>query len=495
MERQEDDCTDDAGDGIGVALADPTLGLPLFDVRADEREFLLAFGLPFLFRVLPLQPVEFVFSDPSLLGFYFVAALVLFEKGEGVLDALPTSPLSTRAYLWSKAISLTLLALLATTAITALGYGVDLRWAPLLASVGLTSLLFVFVGFVAVARFDSINAYFMTALAYTSVLCAPVLELVGFVETPLFYLLPAKPSLVLLEAAVGSVPAIELAYAVGYLVAATGVASISARRSFDRHVVADVAAPGTDRPPVGSGVGTGGGPVLSLAVADLKNWLRDPLLVYIGLAPVLLGVVARFGIPVAERSLAGTVELSAYYPELAAALFLFGPNIIGFAVGFLILEDREQGTVVALALTPLGERGYLAYRLVVTVALSIAAAAVVVPLSGVVSVSLPSLFATAVVAGLYGPITALLLSGLAANTVEGIAVSKFLGFLVVIPVAAIAAVPPPWQHVAGVFPAYWPALALTSAADGTGSLPVALAVGIAVQTGSLAVLVRQFLRQ
>lgn len=446
-----------------------------------------------------------VFADPSMLGFYFVAALVLFEKGEGVLDALVTSPLSTRAYLWSKALSLTVLALVATTAITALGYGLAVTWPPLLLSVALTSLLFVFVGFVAVARFDSINAYFMTALAYTSVLGAPVLGLLGISETPLFYLLPAKPALVLLQAALSPGSTLELVYAVGYLLSGIALASMAAERAFERHVVREVTEPGADRPPVGSSIGTdagragrfGSGPVRSLVVADLKNWLRDPLLIYVGLAPLLLGVVARFLVPVAEDSLIGLVDLATYRPEIAAALFLFGPSIVGFAVGFLILEDREQGTVVALSLTPIGERGYLAYRLVVTLVLSVAAAAVIVPLSGLVAVPLPWVVATAVVAGLYGPVTALLLSGLAANTVEGIAVSKFLGFLVMIPVGLIAVVPVPWQHLAGFFPAYWPAVALVGAERAAGSprLGLALAVGMLVQTGALGLLVRQFHRR
>lgn len=436
-----------------------------------------------------------LFADPSFLGFYFIAALVLFEKSEGVLDALVTSPLSVRGYLWSKALSLTLLALLATVAITLVGYGLDLRWLPLLASVGLTSLLFVFVGFVAVARFDSINAYFMTALAYTSVLGAPVVGLLGIFETPLFYLLPAKPSLVLLEAAVSPVNAPEVAYAVGYLLVAVGVSSALARRSFERHVVADPGDPGSDRSPLASGFGATAGPVASLAVADLKNWVRDPLLVYIGLAPVLLGAVARFAVPAVTDSLAGTVDLATYYPELSAALGLFGPTIIGFAVGFLMLEDREQGTVVALSLTPLTGRGYLAYRLAVTLALSVLAAAVVLPLTGLVTVGTLALAGVALVGGIFGPVIALLLAGLSDNTIEGIAVSKFLGFLVITPVAAIAVVPQPWVHLAGVFPPYWPALALVRAASGTGSPAAALAVGLAVQIAALAVLSRRFLAQ
>lgn len=101
----------------------------------------------------------------------------------------------------------------------------------------------------------------------------------------------------------------------------------------------------------------------------------------------------------------------------------------------------------------------------------------------------------AAVASLYGAVTALFLSGLAANTIEGIAVSKFLGFLVMVPVAAIAVVPEPYQHLAGVFPAYWPALGLVLASDGAevAALAVALLAGVTVQSLVLAALARRFL--
>jgi hypothetical protein len=116
---------------------------------------------------------------------------------------------------------------------------------------------------------------------------------------------------------------------------------------------------------------------------------------YIGLAPVLMGAVMRYFVPFATESLRGVLDLAAYYPEVAGALLLFGPAIIGFAVGFLMFEDREQGTVVALTLTPLGGGGYLAYRLLVTLALSLGAALVVVPPSGLVTVRPLALVAAA----------------------------------------------------------------------------------------------------
>ena len=78
-----------------------------------------------------------VFSDPVVLGFYFIAALVLFEKGDGVLDALVTSPLSTRVYLASKAISLTLLAVLASLVLAVATVGTGFDPAPLMVGVAL----------------------------------------------------------------------------------------------------------------------------------------------------------------------------------------------------------------------------------------------------------------------------------------------------------------------------------------------------------------------
>ena len=434
-----------------------------------------------------------VFADPSFLGFYFVAALVLFEKRDGVLDALVVSPLSTSAYLLSKALSL---ALLATAAITLLGGFSDVGWPALLVAVALTSTLFVFIGFVAVARFDSVNAYFMTALAYMSVLGLPVLGLLGLFETPLYYLLPAQPPLVLLGAAVGErVPQWELAYAVGYLLVANGVAFAGAPRAFERHVVAGVDTRSGTGTPVGASFGGQYGPIASLVVADAKNWLRDPLLVYIGFAPILFGLVGRVGVPYATGALADWLPLAGYYPELTAMFVLFGPAIIGFAVGFFVLEDREQGTLTALRLTPLTARGYLVYRGLATVGASFLAALVLVPLVGLVSGPPAVLVGVSLVAALYGPITALVLATVAGNSVEGVAVSKFFGVSVVLPVGAVAVLAPPVQYLAGVFPAYWPVAALVRATTGTASPWPFLLVGALVQTVLLWALARRFVAQ
>lgn len=55
--------------------------------------------------------VFFIFSDPSMLGFLFTGVIVLYEKNAHVLDALNVTPLKIGNYLFSKAISLSLSAL------------------------------------------------------------------------------------------------------------------------------------------------------------------------------------------------------------------------------------------------------------------------------------------------------------------------------------------------------------------------------------------------
>ncbi|HKJ57921.1 MAG TPA: ABC transporter permease, partial [Halobacteriales archaeon] len=131
--------------------------------------------------VRPLLLVFVIFNDPVVLGLYFVAALVLFEKGDGVLDVLVTSPLSARAYLASKVVSLSLLAVLATLVLAAIAVGTRFDPLVLVVGVGLTSALFVLLGFVLVARFDTLNAYFLVGTATLSPLAIPLLGTFGLV--------------------------------------------------------------------------------------------------------------------------------------------------------------------------------------------------------------------------------------------------------------------------------------------------------------------------
>ena len=80
------------------------------------------------------------------------------------------SPLGDRGYLASKVVTLSLLAVVTSTLVAVLGHGPTPQLGVLIIGVGLSASLFVLIGFVAVARYDSVNEYFLSAVGWGTVL-------------------------------------------------------------------------------------------------------------------------------------------------------------------------------------------------------------------------------------------------------------------------------------------------------------------------------------
>lgn len=432
--------------------------------------------------------VVLIVTDPTVLGFYFIASLVLFEKEEGVLDALVASPLGDRGYLVSKVTTLSLLAVVAATLVAILGHGSTSSLAVLVAGVALSASLFVLVGFVAVARFDSVNEYFISAVGWGAVLFLPLVGYVGVVETRLFYLLPAQPVLILVEGGFRSLAAWQVAYGVGYLLVGNVVAYAWARRAFRRHIVRG-GDPGRqlghgkapDRQPQGARHWISSrSPVVGLALADLQNWVRDPMLAIAAAGPLLLAVVVKFGAPVVADTAAPAFALEPYYPAIAGSMTVFGPSIYGFVVGMFVLEDREQGVLAAYRTSPLSARGYLLYRGATAYVLSFAATLPALAILGLVPVSPVVLIGTTAVGAFGGPVVALGFATLASNTIEGLALSKLVNVVVLGPAVVVGVVSEPLQFVAGISPTYWPVKAFVAGVGGEPAWTQYLLIGTIV---------------
>ena len=160
--------------------------------------------------------------------FYFMAALVLFEKAEGVLAALVVTPLGSSSYLLSKTISLTLLATVETFAIAAIVFE-DIRWPSAIAGSLLLGFFYACAGFVTVVPFSSIHRFLLPSVLVVSFLFLPLLGHFELVPRWLMLLHPIEPALRLMTG--GGLPA--AAAACGWCVAAFSLA----RRAFDRFVV------------------------------------------------------------------------------------------------------------------------------------------------------------------------------------------------------------------------------------------------------------------
>ena len=195
-----------------------------------------------LLRQLPQDVVTFLLP-PFLLTnmvintFYFVAGLVLLEKGEGTLEAQIVTPLRTREYLTSKAVTLSIMSLVEAMLIVALTRGLDLRWLPLIAAILMVGPLYVLIGFTLVSRYDSLNEYLFPSFIYTMFFSIPLIYYFGLWSGPLFYLHPLQPALVLLQAAFEPVATWKLAYGILYLGFWVWIAYLFSRRAFYRFVI------------------------------------------------------------------------------------------------------------------------------------------------------------------------------------------------------------------------------------------------------------------
>jgi fluoroquinolone transport system permease protein len=209
----------------------------------------------------------------------------------------------------------------------------------------------------------------------------------------------------------------------------------------------------------------------ALAAADLRSILRDTLLSYLLIYPLILGLLLRWLIPFVRNGLADTFDITPYYLLLAGFFgLLITPALSGLAIGLLLLDERDDRTLRALQVTPMSVSQYLSYRLIVPILISVVATYIVLPLTNLIQVSYVAVLPVALLAAAEAPIFALFLAAFAANKVQGFALMKATGILMILPFLSWW-IPEPWQWFVGVFPTFWPMKTLWLLAEGRPYLP------------------------
>ena len=199
----------------------------------------LAFALRALFTpdqlhfFMPLVAL----SGVTLTTFFLVGVLLLLERGEGTLEVVLVSPLRPAEYLASKLLTVTALALVESALIVGVAYGVGLSFPWLALAVLLRAGLVAAVGVAVGVRYRSITHFLLPAVALSVAFDLPVLWYLELWPSPLFYLWPTLPSLLLAKAAFLPVGPLQLLYAGVYGALAVGAAVFWASRSLDRFVV------------------------------------------------------------------------------------------------------------------------------------------------------------------------------------------------------------------------------------------------------------------
>jgi fluoroquinolone transport system permease protein len=232
-------------------------------------------------------------------------------------------------------------------------------------------------------------------------------------------------------------------------------------------------------------VRSGFGPVLrGLLRSDVKNVARAPMLLMSALVPlVILAPLLRFTYPwlveLTAREFPG-FDLAAYSGLFVAFLILLTPYLLGWVVGFMLVEERDEGILAAIAVTPLSKEGFLLYRASLPVVVATVAAFAAVMLSQLPRPD-PFLLACAIVlAATEAPVMAAFLGATAGNRVEALAMAKFAGLALASPMACLW--DSPWHYAAGVLPPFWVGKLLFAPPSHPG-LTAAMLIGAAVLHG------------
>jgi len=169
--------------------------------------------------------------------FYFMAGMVMLEKGEGTLEAQVVSPLRSREYLASKVISVSLLSVIENLIIAMVLSHLQFSPLPVLIGVFFASALFALCGFMAVVRYDSINEFLLPSMLFTTLLTIPLIDFFGLVKSPLFYLHPLQAPLTLMQAGFAPLETWQWVYGIGYSLLWVALSGWAATRVYKRFIV------------------------------------------------------------------------------------------------------------------------------------------------------------------------------------------------------------------------------------------------------------------
>ncbi len=225
-----------------------TLSALLFDIRFQFRHgFYYAYLLVTLLYVVMLKsiPAEagrfvtvlIVFSDPAVLGFFFIGGIILMEKSQNTLESLFVTPFSIHEYIAAKVLSLTLIALAACFGILTVAFGKGFNPVPLFLGVLLSSFLFTLLGLVLAVRSRTLNGFLLTSPLYTIVFFLPALDYLGIYSSAFLSLIPSSAAIMLIKSSFVPTQASSLLTSTIVLCAWTALAYLWAYRSFYRHII------------------------------------------------------------------------------------------------------------------------------------------------------------------------------------------------------------------------------------------------------------------
>ncbi len=230
-----------------------------------------------------------------------------------------------------------------------------------------------------------------------------------------------------------------------------------------------------------------------MSLYDAKSIQRDRFLIWAASYPLVIALALRFVLPWITERAGSYVDLTPYWPLLTGYVVLIAsPMLTGLVVGFLMIEERDEGALNALMVTPLSLRNYMRYRAWLPALASIASVFACFVLAGLVDMSWRAWLMLSVAACPLGPICALGVAAFAENKVQALGGFKIFGTVAILPVA-LYFVPQPWQYMLAIAtPHYWVCRAYWAFVEGEALAYLFLAIAVVAYGVVLAWLTQRY---
>ncbi len=194
-----------------------------------------------------------------------------------------------------------------------------------------------------------------------------------------------------------------------------------------------------------------------LIKSDWKIIGRDPMLLLCFFAPALLIIVAKILVPFISRitTIYLSFPIDEYYYLISLFFMVLTPMMFGMIYGFILLDERDGGIISYLSITPIGKIGYFKIRMLIPVIFSFFWGIIFLLTTGFGSfLNFAEIIAISAIVSLEAPMMLLFLGAFASNKVEGMAISKGFG-IIIIPVLFDYFFTGNWRWILSVSPVWW----------------------------------------
>jgi len=167
----------------------------------------------------------------------------------------------------------------------------------------------------------------------------------------------------------------------------------------------------------------------------LKQIYNDSMLMAVCVAPLLAAAFFQFGVPHFETLLCSVLDktqvLSPYYRLFDLFLAVITPYLLTFVSAMVMLTEMDENMAVYLAVTPIGKKGYLTSRLVFPAVIAFGLSCVLLWAFSLTTWSLGGVFLVCFLGSFICLPVAMLIVTLAQNRVEGMAMAKMAGLVLI----------------------------------------------------------------